>query len=305
MTYSIVARDPGTGDLGVAVQSHWFAAGIVCWARAGVGAVASQATMLVDHGPLALDLLAGGADAAGALAERIRGDGDRDVRQVAVLDVGGGVAVHTGASCIPEAGHRTGAGFSCQANMMWRDTVWDAMAGAFASAEGDLAERMLRALEAAEAEGGDVRGRQAARVLVVAGRPSERPWEDVVVDLRVDDHDRPLVELRRLLGIKRAYDHLQASEEAATAGDLELARREVEAAIELAPDNPEIAFWTALGMGTIGRVREARELLRAPFAADAGWAELLRRLGDRRLGNVTPELAEELLVERAEPATGS
>jgi uncharacterized Ntn-hydrolase superfamily protein len=192
VTYSIVARDPSTGDLGVGVQSHWFAAGDVCWARAGVGAVATQASALIEHGPFALDLLAQGRSAAETLRERLDVDGEREVRQVAVLDAGGSVAVHTGAQCIRETGHRTGDGFSCQANMMRRDTVWDAMAEAFPAAPGDLADRLLAALVAAEAEGGDLRGRQAARILVVRGEASGNPVKDVVVDLRIDDHPSPL-----------------------------------------------------------------------------------------------------------------
>jgi uncharacterized Ntn-hydrolase superfamily protein len=295
MTYSIVARDPGTGDLGVAVQSHWFAAGIVCWARSGVGAVATQATALIDHGPLALDLLAGGADAEAALRERLQADADHRVRQVAVLDRLGNVAVHTGESCIPEAGHRAGDGFSCQANMMRRETVWDAMAEAFAPASGDLAARLLAALEAGEAQGGDVRGRQAARLLVVRGEPSDRPWEDVLVDIRVDDHPEPLRELRRLLGLKRAYDRLESAEELELHGDLEAALAERRAAIDEMPDNPEAAFWTAISLGLHGRLEDARPLVALAVAADRGWADLLTRLGRRGLMDVTPELADSLL----------
>jgi uncharacterized Ntn-hydrolase superfamily protein len=299
VTYSIVARDPESGGLGVAVQSHWFAAGLVCWARAGVGAVATQAHVLLDHGPLGLDLLAEGRLAEEALALRLEADEERDVRQVAVVDARGRVAVHTGSSCIPEAGHTTGDGFSCQANMMWRDTVWDAMAEAFVAAEGELAGRLLVALEAGEAQGGDVRGRQAARILVVRAEPTERPWEDVLVDLRVDDHPAPLPELRRLLDIHRAYERLQASEDAATAGDRTLADREAEAALGLAPNNPEIAFWNAIALGASGRIREARDMLTVPLRTDPGWAELLRRLGNRGLADVTPELAASLLADDA------
>lgn len=297
MTYSIVARDPGTGDLGVAVQSHWFAAGLVCWARSGVGAVATQATALIDHGPLGLDLLAQGWGAEDALRARLDADAEREVRQVAVLDRDGNVAAHTGGSCIPEAGHAAGDGFSCQANMMRRDTVWGAMASVFAAAQGDLAERLLVALESAEAEGGDIRGRQAARVLVVRAEPTNKPWEDVLVDLRVDDHPEPLPELRRLLEIKRAYDHLEAAEQAGLAGDPERAEQESMAAMRLAPGNPEISFWTAIAMGEHDMIGEARELLRGPLAADPGWAELLRRLGDRGLMNVTADLAGRLLED--------
>jgi uncharacterized Ntn-hydrolase superfamily protein len=295
VTYSIVARDPETGDLGVAVQSHWFAAGVVCWARAGVGAVATQATALIEHGPLALDLLAGGADAATALRERLAADGDNEVRQVAVLDAAGSVAVHTGSSCIPEAGHATGDGFSCQANMMRRDTVWDAMASAFTSATGDLADRLLAALDAGEAEGGDVRGRQAARLLVVRAAATERPWEDVLVDLRVDDHPAPLPELRRLLGLKRAYDRLERAEELELAGDAEGALRERRLAIEATPGNPEAAFWTAVSLGAAGRLEEAGPLLAGAVDAEPGWADLLRRLAERRLVQISPDVAELLL----------
>jgi uncharacterized Ntn-hydrolase superfamily protein len=295
MTYSIVARDPRTGDLGVAVQSHWFAAGIVCWARPGVGAVATQATALIDHGPLVLDALAGGEDAAGALRVRLDADDDREVRQVAVLDSRGGVAVHTGASCIPEAGHVAGDGYACQANMMWRDTVWRAMADAFESAEGDLAERLLRALEAGEGEGGDVRGRQAARLLVVRAEATDRPWEDVLVDLRVDDHPHPLPELRRLLELKRAYDRLESAEALELEDDVEGAFVERRAALEAVPDVAEIAFWTAISLANAGRGDEARETAAVAFAAYPGWAELLRRLAERRLAGVTPEVAARLL----------
>jgi uncharacterized Ntn-hydrolase superfamily protein len=181
--------------------------------------------------------------------------------------------------------------------MMRRATVWGAMAEAYAGAEGDLAERLLIALEAGEAEGGDIRGRQASRILVVRADATERPWEDVLVDLRVDDHPAPLPELRRLLGLKRAYDHLDASERAGLAGDLDGAARETHAAMALAPGNPEIAFWTALDMGTHGRLREARELLRVPVGTEPGWAELLRRLAARGLAGVSPDLAGALLDE--------
>lgn len=295
MTYSIVARDPATGRLGAAVQSHWFAAGLVCWAEAGVGAVATQATVLVDHGPLGLEAMRGGASADEALASRLASDPDREHRQVAMVDVRGTVAAHTGASCIRDAGHRTGEGFSCQANMMRRATVWDAMHDAFAGSSGDLAERLLVALEAAEAEGGDIRGRQAARILVVRAESGGRPWEDVLVDLRVDDHPEPLPELRRLLTLQRAYDHLQAAEDLELEGDLDGSFAERRAAMAMVPDNPEIAFWTAISLALHGRLEEGRDALAVALPADPGWAELLRRLGEQGLMEVTPELAADLL----------
>lgn len=297
MTYSIVARDPDTGNLGVAVQSHWFAAGLVCWARAGVGAVATQATALVEHGPLGLELMAGGAPAAEALETRLATDADREHRQVAMVDREGRVAAHTGTSCIREAGHRTGEAFSCQANMMRRDTVWDAMHEAFTGSGGDLAERLLLTLEAGETEGGDIRGRQAARILVVRAEPTDRPWEDVLVDLRVDDHPAPLPELRRLLGLQRAYDRLEAAEEMELAGDVDGSFTERQAAMAAVPDNPEIAFWTAISFAVHGRTDEARAALAVALPADPGWAELLRRLADQRLIELTPERVAGLLAD--------
>ena len=295
MTYSIVARDPATGQLGAAVQSHWFAAGLVCWAESGVGAVATQATVLVDHGPLGLEAMRAGASADEALAARLAADPDREHRQVAMIDPRGTVAAHTGSRCIRDAGHRTGEGFSCQANMMRSPTVWDAMHDAFAGSSGDLAERLLLALEAAEAEGGDIRGKQAARILVVRAEPTERPWEDVLVDLRLDDHPAPLPELRRLLTLQRAYDRLQAAEDMELEGDLDGSFAERTVAMASVPDNPEIAFWTAISLALHGRLEEGRAALAVALPADPGWAELLRRLGDQGLVEVTPKLAADLL----------
>ena len=278
MTYSIVARDPKTGEFGAAVQSHWFAAGYVCWAEAGVGAVATQATIEVSYGPLGLERMRAGESAGKTLRALTDTDESAEHRQVAMVDREGRVATHTGARCIREAGHRTGDGFSVQANMMLRGTVWGAMHGAFRTAEGDLADRLLTALDAAEAEGGDVRGRQAARILVVRAEPSDRPWEDAIVDLRVDDHPAPLPELRRLLELKRAYDRLDVAEKLELAGDLDGALREQRAALTAVPDNPEIAFWTAISLATHGRVEDARNTMAVAFRAHPGWEELLRRL---------------------------
>ncbi len=213
-----------------------------------------------------------------------------------MVDRDGRTAAHTGSSCIRDAGHRAAEGFSCQANMMRRDTVWDAMHVAFAGSSGPLAERLLVALEAAEAEGGDIRGRQAARILIVRAESTERPWEDVLVDLRVDDHPAPLPELRRLLELQRAYDRLGAAEDMELAGDLDGSFAERQVAMAAVPDNPEIAFWTAISLGLHGRLEDARRALAVALPADPGWAELLRRLGDQGLMEVTPELAADLLA---------
>jgi uncharacterized Ntn-hydrolase superfamily protein len=281
MTYSIVARDPRSGQLGVAVQSHYFSVGPkVAWARAGVGAVATQAMVEVSYGPLGLGLMAGGKAAAQALDALRAADSNAAVRQVAMVDGAGTVAAHTGDRAIAEAGHRTGEGFSVQANMMLHATVWDAMADAYAasSAEADLAERLLLALDAAEAEGGDIRGRQSAALLVVSGQPTGRDWEDRLVELRVEDHPEPLAELRRLFELHRAYTRTDRADELLASGDIDRARDEYARSQELSPGNPEMAFWLGVMLANVGRAEEAAEVLALAWGAHPGWAELLRRL---------------------------
>ncbi len=279
MTYSIVARDPETGQLGGAVQSHWFAAGdLVLWAEPAVGAVATQSLVEVSHGPEGLRLMREGKTASEAMAARVASDEGENVRQIGMVDARGGVTVHTGSRCIAEAGHRTGDGYTCQANMMMNDTVWDAMAEAYERSDGDLVHRLLDALDAAEAEGGDVRGKQAAGIYVVAARPSDKPWEDVVVHIRVDDHPEPLPELRRLVDLKFAYDRLDTAEKLELAGDLDGAFEEQDRALSAFPDNAEIAFWTATSLAAHGRLDEARRTIRTAFEQYPGWEVLLRRL---------------------------
>ena len=296
MTYSIVARDPETGELGAAVQSHWYAAAdLVLWAASGVGAVATQALVEVSHGPEGLRLMREGRSAAEAIAERVAGDEGRDVRQIGMVDARGTVAAHTGSKTIAEAGHRTGDGYTCQANMMMNDTVWDAMAEAYEKSDGDLVHRLLDALDAAEAEGGDVRGKQAAGILVVRAEPGERSWEDVVVQNRVVDHPEPLPELRRLVELKFAYDRLDAAEKLELAGDLEGAFAEQRAALRAFPDNAEIAFWTAATLAAHGRLDEARETIRTAFGQYRGWEVLLRRLVRDGFLEVPPEALAALL----------
>src|SRR5438128_9601738 len=208
-TYSIVARDPATGELGVAVQSHWFSVGsIVSWAEAGVGAVATQSFVDPSYGKTGLDLMRAGRSAPDVLRDLLAADEAREVRQVAMIDAHGRVAAHTGSRNIAEAGHFAGANFSVQANMMLNGQVWPAMAKAFERARGDLAERMMTALEAAQAAGGDIRGKQSAALIVASGKSTGRPWVDRLFDLRVDDHPEPLKELRRLLTLQRAYNHM-------------------------------------------------------------------------------------------------
>jgi uncharacterized Ntn-hydrolase superfamily protein len=279
VTYSIVARDPSTGELGVALQSHFFSAGaLVSWAEAGVGAVATQSVVEPAYGPRGLELMRAGASAPEALHRLLADDRHEDVRQVAIVDRAGRVAVHTGGRCIAEAGHRVGDQVSAQANIMSRATVWDAMVAAYRAASGDLALRLLAALDAAEAEGGDLRGRQSAALLVVGARRSGRPMEDRLVDLRVDDNADPVRELHRLLGLRRAYGHANAGDELAARGEIESALSEYAAAHRAQPDNAELAFWHGVALAASGREEEANALLRQAFEAGAGWAELLRRL---------------------------
>lgn len=298
-TYSIVARDPDTGQLGVAVQSHWFSVGaVVPFAEAGVGAVATQSFVDPAYGPLGLELMRAGKTADQALAALLEGDEHPEVRQVAMVDARGNVAVHTGGGAIAEAGHRTGETYSVQANLMLRPTVPDAMARAFEETEGDLAARLLAALEAAQAEGGDIRGKQSAAILVVSGSPTGRPWVDRLVDLRVEDHPEPVEELGRLLHLARAYQHMNAGDEALTEGDVEAALESYSTAQAMVPDeatNGEMAFWHAVTLVGVGRVEESLPLFRRAFAQDAHWAELIPRLVEAGQFPDRPDVVERVL----------
>jgi uncharacterized Ntn-hydrolase superfamily protein len=298
-TYSIVARDPATGEMGVAVQSHWFSVGsIVSWAESGVGAVATQSFVDPSYGPLGLALMKVGRTAPEALAALLAGDSGRDVRQVGMVDAKGNVATHTGKMDIPAAGGQAGAGYVVQANLMEKATVWPAMARAYESAKGDLAERMLAALDAAQAEGGDIRGRQSAALLVVKGTPTGRPWSDKVFDLRIEDHPDPLQELRRLVGVQRAYNRMGAGDDCVTIKDWACAEREYGAAEAMQPDNAEMAFWHAVALATNGRLDAARPLFRKAFAADPRWRELARRLPGVDQLPKDPKVMEEILAVR-------
>ncbi|HVP01652.1 MAG TPA: DUF1028 domain-containing protein [Solirubrobacteraceae bacterium] len=276
-TYSIVARDAATGALGVAVQSHWFAVGpIVPWARAGVGAVATQSIAEPAYGPRLLDRLEDGTPAHEALADLLAQDPSAHYRQVAVVDGLGHVAVHTGERCIAFAGDQSGEQFSAQANMMASPDVWPAMAYAFESAPGGLARRLVAALHAAEAHGGDVRGRQSAALLVVPA--SGAPWE-ASADLRVDDHEEPLAELDRLLDLQDAYDLANEGDELAGAGRHVEAGDRYTRASALAPDNHELLFWAGLAAAQAGDMPTALTRVRRAIELRPSWRELLDRLG--------------------------
>jgi uncharacterized Ntn-hydrolase superfamily protein len=281
VTYSIVAREAETGALGVAVQSATFQVSPpVPWAEAGVGAVATQASSNPGFGPIGLEHMRGGASAEEALEAALATDAGADRRQVAMIDSTGGTAAHTGSHCIPAAGHMSEAGVSVQANLVWRNAVWLAMLDAYHAADGDLAERLLGALDAAQAEGGDLRGRQSAAILIVGGERTDRPWEHVVMDLRTDDHPDPLAELRRLVALHRAWGAFRRADELERAGKAEAALEAQRAGTEAAPEAVELAFWHGLSLVREGRAVEAGPYLRRAVARDPGFAELLPRLAE-------------------------
>ncbi|HEY2954832.1 MAG TPA: DUF1028 domain-containing protein [Candidatus Eisenbacteria bacterium] len=298
-TYSIVARDPATGEMGVAVQSHYFSVGpIVPWAEAGVGAVATQSLVLVDYGPRGLDLMRQGLTAQQALDSLIRADTNPDVRQVAMVDAKGNVATHTGKSCIPDAGHQAGNQYSCQANLMANPSVWPAMAAAFERAQGDLAERMLQALEAAQKAGGDIRGKQSAAIVIVKAQSSGKPWADRVMDLRVEDSDEPLKELRRLVRMRRAYTLEDEGDNMIAAKKPDDALRAYEEASKLAPDVVELQFWAAVSMYTNGREADALKLFRSVFSRERQWVDLVPRLAKVGLFPDDPKKIDEVVRQR-------
>ena len=289
-TFSIVARDAKTGEMGVAVQSHYFSVGpVVPWAEAGVGAVATQSLVLIDYGPSGLALMRNGLTAKQALDRMVAADSARDGRQVAMVDAHGTVAAWTGPKCIPDAGYHTGDQYSVQANLMANARVWPAMARAYEAAKGDLAERMLQALEAAQAVGGDIRGRQSAAILIVKAKPSGKPWNDRVMDLRVEDSPEPIKELRRLVRLRRAYDFEDAGDNAISAKNPEEALKMYESAMKLAPDVVELQFWAAVSMYTNNREKEALTLFHRVFAREARWAALVPRLAKAGLFPTDPK----------------
>lgn len=295
-TYSIVARDPYNGQLGVAVQSHWFSVGpLVPWIEAGVGAVATQSFVEVSYGPLGLDLMRAGKSAPQALKALVEIDPKRDMRQVAMIDSQGRVAAHTGKSCIIEAGHYTGDQFSVQANLMLKNTVWKAMTEAYQSAKGDLIERLMAALEAAEKEGGDIRGCQSAAIIVVSGQPTGQLWRDRIIDLRVEDHPDPIAELKRLVKVHRAYEHMNKGDEYLAQENVEAALKEYSTAEQLTPDNVEMVFWHAVTLASLDRVEESLPLFKKVFKADYNWAVLLPRLPKSGLLPDKPELVKRIL----------
>jgi uncharacterized Ntn-hydrolase superfamily protein len=297
-TFSIVARDPVTGDLGVAVQSHWFSVGpLVAWAEAGIGAVATQSFVDPEYGQLGLELLRFGRPAPDVLKVLLERDKTPEVRQVAIVDFKGRVGAHTGKNNIQEAGHFIGKEYSVQANLMMSDKVWPAMSKAFENTKGDLAERMLAALDAGQAAGGDIRGRQSAALIMVTGKPTGKPWKDRIFDLRVDDSPEPLKELRRLVTLQRAYNHMNAGDLAVEKKDNEGALREYSSAEALVPDNAEMIYWHAVALVNMGKVDESLPLFKKVFVMDKNWATLTPRLPQAGLLPDDKKILNRILAE--------
>ncbi|MEQ1676246.1 MAG: DUF1028 domain-containing protein [Chitinophagaceae bacterium] len=288
-TFSIVARDSVTGEMAVAVQSHWFSVGtVVSWAEAGVGAVATQSFVNKSLGILGLDLLKKGLTAQQALDSLLKNDDGRDVRQVAIVDSRGNVAVHTGKSCIQFAAHIKGSQFSVQANMMLTDKVPAAMADAFEEGRRrKLGDRMLLALEAAQKAGGDIRGQQSAALIVVPGKSEGKPWDERIIDLRVDDSNEPVKEMRRLYNVSMAYEHMNKGDLAVEKNDMATAMNEYNAAMKMMPANLEMQYWTAVTLANNKELEKAVPLFRTVFATDKNWKELTRRLPAVNLLTVT------------------
>ncbi len=325
-TFSIVARDSQTGDIGVAVQSHWFAVGqIVPWAEAGVGAVATQSFVDPSYGQLGLDLLRTGKSAPDTLRGLLGSDKSCEVRQVAMIDTSGNVASFTGARDVQAAGGIAGSGtpspvqcgsaggtlmvgrdFAVQANLMSNERIWPAMDKAYREAKGDLADRILAALDAAQSAGGDIRGKQSAAIIIVKAKSSGRRWQDEIFNLRVDDHPEPLRELRRLVALQRAYNHMNAGDLATEHNDNEGALREYAAAEAIAANTPgvppsryaEMMYWHAVGLVNMKRVDEALPLFGRAFQIEPGWRELTPRLPKSGLLPDDPKLIERIVAAR-------
>jgi len=297
-TFSIVARDSQTGEMGVAVQSHWFSVGsLVSWAEAGVGAIATQSFVNPALGQEGLKLLKEGKSAQEALDILIKNDEGRNVRQLAIVDSKGRTAAWTGTKCIPEAGDIHEENFSVQANLMLNNMVWPAMAKAFKESNGPLAERMVAALEAAQTAGGDIRGKQSAAILVVKGTATGKLWEDREIDLRIEDNPEPIKELKRLLTIYRAYEHMNAGDLATEKNNMAEAMKEYNAAQQLFPQNAEMKFWMAVTMVNNKMIDESLPLFKTVFAIDKNWALLVPRLRKAGQLNCNDE-TEQLILQQ-------
>jgi uncharacterized Ntn-hydrolase superfamily protein len=278
-TFSIVAYDAQAEQIGVAVQSHAFSVGsIVSWAEPGVGAVATQSVVNISFGPRGLELLKKGASPQEALDELIQSDDGRALRQLAIIDAKGRVATHTGDKCIADAGHIIGKNYSVQANMMLNKQVVPAMSAAFEASSGPLPERMVAALQAAQKAGGDIRGQQSAAILVVRAQSTGKPWEDRLIDLRVEDNPNAVDEIARVLKLFRAYERANQGDAALEKGDEKAAQQEYGAAEQMFPDNIELKFWHAVSLVNAGKLEAALPIFKTIFAADRNYVELTCRI---------------------------
>lgn len=278
-TYSIVARDSLTGEMGVAVQSHWFSVGtLAIYAEAGVGVVATQSLVNPSYGSKGLALMKQGVSPQEALNQLLKADSGAMYRQVAFLNNMGEVASHTGNLCIAEAGHTNGKNFSVQANMMLKNTVWNAMAGAFKTTKGTLSERILAAMKAAENEKGDIRGKQSAAILIVKPEATGNSWEDTIMDLRIEDHDNPIAELERLMSIHKAYNFMNMGDLAMETGNSKAAENYYLKAQALFPDNLEMQFWYAINLINNKDINKAKPILKRIYKQNSNWKILTERL---------------------------
>jgi uncharacterized Ntn-hydrolase superfamily protein len=289
-TYSIVARDSLTGDMAVAVQSHYFNVGsVVTYGKAGVGVVATQSLVNPSYGPKGLALMEQGLSPKQALNALIQNDQGEMYRQVAFLNADGDVATHTGQLCIAEAGHVQGRNFSVQANMMLHNTVWNAMANAFRNTNGDLSQRIIEALKAAEKEQGDIRGKQSAAILIVSAKATGNPFEDNIMDLRVEDHENPVQELERLIKIHTAYVYMNKGDLAMEEGNSKEAEKLYLSAQNLFPENLEMQFWYAINLLNNKEFEKAKPILKSIFSKEINWKKLIPRLVKSKLLTITDD----------------
>ena len=278
-TYSIVAYDEETGQLGVAVQSHWFSVGtLVPWVKAGVGAVATQSFVKMEYGPNGLKLMEKGFSAEDALKILVEEDENSEVRQVGMVDTKGNAAAHTGDNCIQFAGHIVGKNYTVQANMMASSTVPTAMVRAYETTKGELVDRLMVVLEAGQKEGGDIRGKQSAAIIVTTGEPTGIDWKDKLFDLRIEDHPEPIKEMKRLIRVSRAYQHANAGDLYIETGEIDKALEEYNLAAEYYPENPELPFWTAISLASVNRVDEALPIFKEVFEKAPDLRDLVPRL---------------------------
>ena len=295
-TFSIVARDAKTGEMAVAVQSHWFSVGtVVAWGEAGVGVVATQSFVNKSFGIRGLELLKQGKSPQEAMNILLSDDAGKEVRQVAILDSTGRAATHTGKNCIDAAGHLNGENFSVQANMMLNDKVWPAMADAWKkNSQLALPERVMEVMKAAQAAGGDIRGKQSAVLMVFAPHKSNEPWNDKLIDLRIDDSKEPIKELERLLTVHRAYEHMNQGDLYTEKNDMANAMKEYNAAMKQFPDNLEMKYWTAITLANNKQVSKALPMLKEIYSKDPNWRELTKRLPKVGLLNVSENELKEM-----------